>query len=752
MDGVHPARAESMREGSFPGFDRKTLLETGDIPVEQLAHLALREGQSTAPLYRVHRWFARRLGSQFRGMLAALSLPEEADPQFWQRYHGRIPLDGAIVLDPFAGGGTAVVEASRCGARVIGFDIDPVATLITRFELAAASRRELTQATAAVCQETSTRILALHTTRVAGEVLPVLHHFWVELRTCPSCATEFEVHPHYRLAQDKDKGLQWVFCRGCHTVHELSLCRKELRCGGSCGTRTKIRTGTLRNRKVRCPRCGSESELSHRAKEPGEAGIALRPPRRRLFAQEYLVPDGKSFKRRFKTVKEADLALYERASAELRQLEGGQGPFVPDREIPASPRSDSRPLLHGFTRYRQLFNDRQLLHLSLLGQAISQLENLDDRTLLGLAYSEHLTSNCMYAGYAFGYRRLSPMFSVHAYRHIVRPVELNPWLEGIGRGTFPNALKKVSKGVAFAKAPTDLHVAGGRVPGHGPVGPADGQISRLAREVAEGKKGAAVRVQDSNDLSEVPDESVDLVLTDPPYFDNVCYSELSDFYLAFQQAVGIAEPPYEDASLPAPMALNLAATNRSSEAVREYAEGLRAVLSGCTRVLRRDGVCVFTYHHRSPRAWLCLGEALAGSGLKCTAVLPMRGEGQGGLHTYDGTIKWDAVLVCRKRSEGAAYEEPATPSERDVVVPEAAIGRAGEAAMAWGKRLSGDKRLGFGAPDRVNLYRAHLISEAAMGTLEEGWMLLERALAGRYVEEVTENEGSIGNSEKVRDG
>jgi putative DNA methylase len=742
-----------MGEVLFPGFGRRTLLETGKIPLEQLAYLALREGQSTAPLYRVHRWFARRLGSQFRGMLAALSLPEEASSRFWERYHGRIPLDGAIALDPFAGGGTAVVEASRCGARVIGFDIDPVATLITRFELAAASRGEPTRAIAAVCQETSSRILPLHTTRVDGEVLPVLHHFWVELRTCPSCATEFEVHPHYRLAQDKDKGLQWVFCRGCHAVHELPLCRKELHCRGICGTRTKIQAGTLRDRKVRCPHCVSESELSYRATEKiVGAGKDPLPPRRRLFAQEYLVPDGKSFKRRFKAVTEADLTLYERASAELQQLESGQGPFAPDREIPAQPRSDRRPLLHGFTHYRQLFNDRQLLHLSLLGQAISELENPEDRTLLGLAYSEHLASNCMYAGYAFGYRRLSPMFSVHAYRHIVRPVELNPWLEGIGRGTFPNALKKVTKGVAFAKAPTDLHVAGGRVPGHGPVGPPDGRVGQSAREVAEGETGAAVKVHDSTDLSELPDESVDLVLTDPPYFDNVCYSELSDFYLAFQQALGIAEPPYDDVSLPAPMALNLAATNRSDETVRGYAEGLRAVLSGCTRVLRRDGVCIFTYHHRSPRAWLCLGEALVGSGLTCTAVLPMRGEGQGGLHTYDGTIKWDAVLVCRKRLDDAAYGEPETSGGRDVLVPEAAIGQAAEAARAYGKRLSGDKRLGFGAPDRVNLYRAHLVSEAEIGTLKEGRVLLERALAGEYLEGVLEDEDSTGNSEKVRDG
>ena len=747
LDGARPriSQAQSMREVSFQGLERKSLLETGDIPIERLALLALREGQSSSPLHRVHRWFARRLGSQFRGILTALSLQEDAGAQFWERYYDHIPLDGAVVLDPFAGGGTGVVEASRCGARVIGFDVDPVATLITRFELAAASRKEFIQGSfesaREVCEETSARILPLHTTRLAGEELSVLHHFWVELRTCATCAREFEVHPHYRLAFDKDKGLQWAFCRSCHEVHEIPLTRKEVRCEDTCGTRTKIETGTLGNRKVKCPHCSSMSDLSDRA--VGETAEDLRPPQWRLFAQEYLVPNRTNFTRHFRAATEEDVVLYKRASEELQQLESEQGAFVPSREIPAHHRSDSRPLLHGFTQYRQLFNDRQLLHLSLLGRSISELENTDDKLLLGLAFSEHLTTNCMYAGYAFGYRRLSPMFSVHAYRHIVRPVELNPWLEGIGRGTFPNVLNKVKKGVAFAKSPTDLHVDGGRMAGGGPVGPEDGRVGRSAQEVVQGQTGATVGVQDSTDLSELPDGSVDLILTDPPYFDNVCYSELSDFYLAFQQALGIAEPPYNDASLSAPMSLSLAAMNRSKQAVREYAEGLNAVLSGCFRVLRQDGVCVFTYHHRSPKAWLCLGEALAGSGLFCTAVLPMRGEGQGGLHTYDGTIKWDAVLVCRKTDD---VEEAETAGGQDMIVPEEAVGRAQEVARAYGKRLSQDKKLGFGPPDQLNLFRAKLVSGARFGEPGPGWILLEGALAAKNFEDLIED------SEEVRDG
>lgn len=78
------------------------------------------------------------------------------------------------------------------------------------------------------------------------------------------------------------------------------------------------------------------------------------------------------------------------------------------------------------------------------------------RQLLSLAFSEHLATNNMYVGYAFGYRRIAALFSFHGYRHIVRPVELNPWLDGPGRGTFPNVLAKIGRAIEYAIAPYTL--------------------------------------------------------------------------------------------------------------------------------------------------------------------------------------------------------------------------------------------------------------------------------------------------------
>jgi adenine-specific DNA methylase len=703
--------APGRRPRRFASLPARTLLEAGELPIEDLAGLALREGQSTNPLYRVHRWFARRLGTQFRGMLAALTLPGCASAEaFWERYRGDIPLDGALVLDPFVGGGTSLVEASRCGARVVGYDIDPVATLITRFELACAGREVGTEEAQQVCDAVSARLAYFHRTALeGGGEATVLHHFWVEVRDCPSCERQVEVHPHYQLAHDEARGKQWAFCRGCHAVRELPFHRRSLRC--DCGVATAIHEGPLEQGKVTCPHCRRAHGLADRDASEG-------PPRWRLFAQEYVLHDGPRASRHFKRAADADRALYDEAAAALEE----EGALAPGRRIPSRGRADRRPLLHGFRRYWELFNARQLLHLTLLGRALRRIRDEAERRLLTLAFSEHLTTNCMYAAYAFGYRRVSPLFSIHSYRHITRPVELNPWLAGVGRGTFPNVLAKARKAVDFACRPSDLVPGGGRRDGGGRVGPADGVVLSDPSAVARGEASAAVVAASSEGLTGLPDESVDLILTDPPYFDNLSYSELSDFYLAWHQALGIAEPPFDDGRRHAPIVENLAVRGRGDEASAEYRERLAAIFRGCRRVLKTAGVCVFTYHHRSAAAWLALGEALARSGLHCTGVVPLRGEGQGGLHSYDGTLKWDAVLVCRRRHGRTP------PAGAAVVIGREDLACAEQEARSYAAQLGADARIGFREPDRLNFYRACLVARAVAAPLRPGRLPLATAL------------------------
>ena len=109
---------------------------------------------------------------------------------------------------------------------------------------------------------------------------------------------------------------------------------------------------------------------------------------------------------------------------------------------------------------------------------------------------------------------------------------------------------------------------------------------------------------------------------------------------------------------------------------------------------------VLTYHHRSERAWWALGEALVRSGLQCTGVISLRGEGQGGLHSYEGTIKWDAVLVCRP-GKGLPVIEKGTL----VVSPDEIIERTRWPRL--GRSASGRNRGSASGPPTARICSGH---------------------------------------------
>ena len=91
-----------------------------------IADLALREKQiqqNYRPIIAVHKWFARRPGTLFRGLLLSefVSLPLQ------QAFYRDNNLHGIRIADPFMGGGTPLLEANRVGCDVTGYDINPMA-------------------------------------------------------------------------------------------------------------------------------------------------------------------------------------------------------------------------------------------------------------------------------------------------------------------------------------------------------------------------------------------------------------------------------------------------------------------------------------------------------------------------------------------------------------------------------------------------------------------------------------------------
>jgi putative DNA methylase len=669
---------------------QSTLTDAASLPVEELAALGLREGQRPRQIYQAHRWFARRFGSAFRALLTAAALPPDED--FWTHYYEGVNWYGRTVLDPFVGGGTSVVEASRFGADVIGIDVDAVACAITRFELRAALMPDLHDTLDQLKQEVGKRLSLYHQTMTPeGEPRDVLHYFWVQIVECRHCGADVEAHPTYQLAYEAEEIRQWVFCRSCHTVHTLSRVETELRCE-QCRTVSPIHQGPVYYGRLTCPSCQYQERLIEVANRTG------RFPEWRLFALEVVEPYSSNRSipmthRHFLPATTYDQGVFEAAERALQNRKNPDGSYrwIPDRCIPREGRTDDRLVKYGYTHYRELFNARQLLHLSCLSEAIDGLPE-PVREAMVIAFSDHLTTNCMMTHYTYGWRRLAPLFSIRAYRHVTRPVEINPWMERTGRGTFPNAVRQVQRAIEFARSPKEPLVAGGFRSVLDPVTGIGEELRAPAMKVLQ---------KNSQDLGFISNDTVDLVLTDPPYLDNIAYSELSDFFLPWLQLFGLAPP---DGQSIEGFRENLAARGRDDVSVRDFQQALVNCLVEIARVLKPKGHLIFTFQHHTGGAWNALALALAKARLRPIQLFPLFGDGNAGLHKHDGTSKWDAVFVAVK---GEVPENHSALRLSDTVLQ----GARNHWAM-WIRRFSRWMVCPFRIPDQRNFYRACLVAGA----------------------------------------
>ena len=137
---------------------------------------------------------------------------------------------------------------------------------------------------------------------------------------------------------------------------------------------------------------------------------------------------------------------------------------------------------------------------------------------------------------------------------------------------------------------------------------------------------------------------MDLVLTDPPFFDNVHYSELADFFYAWQQLTPRGF-------------INGNTSTRVKDEVQDtdsgrFAVKLRAVFLECNRVLKQEGLLVFTYHHSRDEGWTALAEAVLGAGFFVVNAHPLKSEMSVATPKAQTKepIQLDIAIVCRKVS------------------------------------------------------------------------------------------------------
>jgi len=145
--------------------------------------------------------------------------------------------------------------------------------------------------------------------------------------------------------------------------------------------------------------------------------------------------------------------------------------------------------------------------------------------------------------------------------------------------------------------------------------------------------------------TDLPDKCVDLVVTDPPFFDNVHYSELADFFYAWQRPLLKTNG-------------SQTVTTRSDYEVQDkdssqFAKKLAGVFAECHRVLKDEGLLVFTYHHSREEGWSAVAQAVTSAGFEFTFAQPIKAEMSVATPKSQTKepIDIDIILVCRKQGE-----------------------------------------------------------------------------------------------------
>ena len=307
---------------------------------------------------------------------------------------------------------------------------------------------------------------------------------------------------------------------------------------------------------------------------------------------------------------------------------------------------------YNYTHWHEMFNARQLLCLSLLADRIRRIDNPTLRELFTCLFSGTLEFNNMFASYkGEGTGAVRHMFAHHILKPERVPLEANVWGTAKSSGSFKTLFEgRIRRALDSAAKPFELRLDG--EPGSKVAAkvydlsdPAGYSIATSFQEMRESGARVYLSCGDSSS-TDLPDGFVDAVITDPPFFDNVHYSELADFFYVWQRHI-----------LDGRVSTSEPCTTRSEFEVQNgdagrFTNRLAAVLTEAHRVLKDDGLLVFTYHHSRQSGWRAILEAIMQAGFYISASQPIKAEMSIAMPKQQAKepIDLDIIVVCRKRN------------------------------------------------------------------------------------------------------
>jgi putative DNA methylase len=659
-----------------------------DFPIQPVSEESVREKNIRhGHISTLHIWWARRPLAASRTTALAALLPddphrreallrlvrdlapyeavqgenpelEKARALIREAFGGRPPR----VLDPFAGGGSIPLEALRLGCEVHALDYNPVAVLILKCVLEYPQRYAKPDSVSALplpVRERRSRPLfeeegpdespLLRAVRAWGawvleearrELQPFyppdpdgsvpVGYIWARTLPCqnPACGVEIPLMRQTWLAKKDNRkiALRLVPNRAARRVDAEIVEGRAISFDPEEGTVTRAH--------VRCPLCGGsiDDDTTRRLFREGKAG-------QRMMAVVLHHPDRPGKRYRLPTAR--DLESYRAAEQALEEKrrklweEWGMDP-VPDEPLPLMSGVFNVPI-YGLTRWGDLFNARQKLALLTFAdkvrQAHAQMRSQSADPDFAKAVVTYL---------AFGMSRMTDYMStlcvhdntqertVHVFGRQALPLvwdysELNPISDAVG--SWESMMLR-------------------RIP------PVLAHLTRIPpmEDLPQVQQGSATELP-------YPDNFFDAVLTDPPYYINVPYADLSDFfYVWLKRTLGDLYPELFATPL-TPKSEEICQmqhwdSERYAEKTKEwFEEMLTKAFSEIRRVLRPDGVAVIVFAYPRTDAWEAVINAILNAGLYMTASWPIHTEMQARLRAQESAALASSIyMVCRKRT------------------------------------------------------------------------------------------------------
>jgi putative DNA methylase len=610
------------------------------FPFEILSEIAEIESwrkEIYRPVYHTHKWWAQRLGSVFRAAILAATAPKGSS--IIDLFYEPVKLPGMVIFDPFMGSGTTIGEAHKLGCTAIGRDINPVAFRAVRTALGQVERHEVVKLFGELQSTVGQEIARLYR-GFDGDGCPcdILYFFWVKIVTCPSCSEPVDLFSTFQFARHayvKQNPTVHIICPDCGAVFTGTYNQDSVSCP-QCALRFDPTRGSVRRSTATCRHCETSFKIIDAAR--AQEG----PPEHRMYAKLVLRDDGN---KEYLAITDADREAYENACEELLT----SSPPLP--EVAIDDGVNTRQILnYGYRYWCQLFNPRQLLALTKLAQAITELPEGAARDILATLFSGTLEFNNMFASYkGEGTGAVRHMFSHHILKPERMPIEANVWGTPKSYGSFSTLFKsRILRALEYREAPFEVAVKhdGKRKSGKKVFGLNPPMGSRIVdRWPEQGLPLGSIYLSCGDSAAtDLPDGCVDVVVTDPPFFDNVHYSELADFFHAWHDLY-FGENGSDTRVL----------STRSPNEVQDpdpqaFADKLMAVLAECHRVLRDSGLLVFSYHHSREEGWSSVSQAVHGAGFSFVASQPIKSEMSVATPKSQAKepIDLDVLLVCRK--------------------------------------------------------------------------------------------------------